>query len=113
MSALPPDSEDERDDAPSAAASDEEAPQASGAPEPSAGGDPETRERGGCAEGQRVTYFWSPPPANDTSDRRWSLLALVDDFAALAADLYLRGRFSIQERSKEPDLGKESDDQIV
>jgi hypothetical protein len=62
----------------------------------------------------RITIIWSPPAANDLSDRRWSLLALVDDLAALAADLYLRGRIgTAEEGPRDPDLGKKSDDQIV
>jgi hypothetical protein len=62
---------------------------------------------------RRFTIAWSRPPANDTADGRWSLLALVDDFAVLAADLYLRGRLTEDECAPEADLGKESDDSIV
>jgi hypothetical protein len=108
MSTLPPDVEDERSDAPGAVATDE---RANAPPSERARGVPVSSTGDGRAEfTPRVTLVWSPPPANDTADPRWSLLALVDEFAALAADLHLRGRLGDQECAHELDLGKESDD---
>jgi len=45
----------------------------------------------------RVTFIRSPSPANDASPRTRSILALVDDLATLAAELYVTGRLRSDE----------------
>jgi hypothetical protein len=46
---------------------------------------------------RRITLIPAPAPANDTPDRRAVIRALVDDLAALAAELYFSGRLAREE----------------
>jgi hypothetical protein len=64
------------------------------------------------ADPPRVSFIWSPPPANDPARPRWSLVELVDDLAALVADLHLRGRVRPHGSADGDDIGSNSDDEI-
>ena len=114
MSTLPPDLEEKRNDPMGRVASGEGATQGVAPQSARTPGVRAAVATEDCAEISRQHKIaWSPPPANDTADGGWSLLALVDDFAVLAADLYLRGRLIEDECTPAADLGKESDDSIV
>jgi hypothetical protein len=64
------------------------------------------------ADAPRVSFIWSPSPANDPSRPRWSLVELVDDLAALVADLHLRGRVRPHGSEDRGDIDTNSDDEI-
>ena len=64
------------------------------------------------ADAPRVSFIWSPPPANDPSRPRWSLVELVDDLAALVADLHLRGSVRPHGSQDGGDIDTNSDDEI-